>query len=112
VGKTVFIVTDRLGRGNAKLGAILMTNFVYTLARAEKKPDTIMLMNEGVRLVCAGSESLDDMALLAESGVAIKACGTCLDFLGLRERHKVGVVGDIVGAVDKLMADDEVVTIA
>lgn len=110
MGKTVFIVTDRIGRGNAKLGVILMTNFLYTLARSENKPERIMLMNEAVRMVCAGSECLDDMALLAESGVQIKACGTCLDFLGLRERHKVGEIGDIVGAVETLMTAD-VVTI-
>ena len=103
--KRILIATDKLGHGNAKLGAILMTNFIYTLARADEKPLAITLMNEGVRLACAGSECLEDMKLLAENGVAVKACGTCLDFLGLRERLEVGEIGDIKSAVDALLAD-------
>jgi selenium metabolism protein YedF len=111
MSKRVFIVTDRIGRGNDELGAVLMKNFLYSLARNEAKPKAVMLMNEGVRLACNGSASLDDLALLAENGVPIKACGTCLDFLGLADELAVGEVGTMPASVEALLGDD-VLTIA
>jgi len=111
MAKRVFIVTDKIGGGNDELGALLMKNFLYSLARNEEKPKAVMLMNEGVRLACNGSASIDDLKLLEESGVAVKACGTCLDFLGLKDELAVGSVGAMPDSVASLVADD-VLTIA
>jgi selenium metabolism protein YedF len=111
VGKRVFIVTDKIGRGNDELGSVLMKNFLYSLARNEDKPKAVMFMNEGVRLACNGSGSLDDLKLLEESGVPVKACGTCLDFLGIKDELAVGSVGVMPDSVAALIADD-VLTIA
>ena len=112
MAKRVFIVTDRIGRGDDELGRVLMKNFLYSLARNADRPRAVMLMNEGVRLACTGSDSLDDLALLAENGVAIKVCGTCLDFLGLKDGLLVGDVGTMPGSVAALIADPDVLTIA
>ena len=106
MSKRVFITTDTLGRGNDELGGVLMKSLLYTLARQEVPPKAVTLMNGGVRLACTGSGSLDDLALLAEKGVAVKACGTCLDFFGLKERLEVGEVGTMPDSVAALMADD------
>ena len=111
MAKRVFIVTDKIGRGNDELGALLMKNFLYSLARNENKPKAVMLMNEGVRLACTGSASIDDLKLLEQSGVAVKACGTCLDFLGVADELAVGGVGVMPDSVAALVADD-VLTIA
>jgi len=111
MSKRVFITTDRLGQGSDELGSVLMKNFLYPLARQEVPPAAVMLMNGGVRLACTGSTSLDDLALLAEKGVPVKACGTCLDYFGLGERLEVGDVGTMPDSVAALMADD-VLTIA
>jgi len=111
MAKRVFICTDSIGRGNDELGRVLMKNFLYSLARNDERPKAVMLMNEGVRLACNGSASLDDLALLAENGVAIKACGTCLDFLGLTSDLAVGDIGVMPDSVAALVADD-VLTIA
>ena len=107
----VLIVTDTIGRDNAELGAILMKNFVYSLARNAEAPKAVMFMNEGVRLACDGSPVLDDLRILAENGVPVKVCGTCLDFLGLKDALAVGEIGTMPGAVEALVADD-VLTIA
>jgi len=109
--KRVFITTDRIGHGNDELGTVLMKNFLYTLARNPEEPAAIMLMNGGVRLACKGSASLDDLRLLAEKGVPVKVCGTCLDFLGLKEQLAVGEVGAMVDSVAALIGND-VLTIA
>jgi selenium metabolism protein YedF len=112
MAKRVLILTDRIGRGDDELGRLLMRNFVYSLARDENKPVAVMMMNEGVRLACEGSEVLDDLRLLAENGVAIKACGTCLDFLELTEKRVVGEVSTMPAGVGAILGPDEIVTIA
>ena len=111
MAKRIFITTDKIGRDNAELGAILMKNFLYSVARNENAPKAIMLMNEGVRLACIGSTSLDDLRILAENGVPVKACGTCLDFLGLKDELAVGEVGTMPDSVAALLGDATVLTI-
>jgi len=111
MAKTFLILSDRVGGSNDELGALLMRNFLYSLARAEAKPARVMLMNEGVRLACTGSDSLDDLRLLVEAGVPVKACGTCLDYLSLKDDLAVGEVGAMAASVDVLAGDSEVVTI-
>lgn len=112
MAKRILITTDKIGRDNAELGSILMKNFLYSLARNEERPRAVMLMNEGVRLACNGSASLDDLRILREFGVAVKACGTCLDFLGLKDELAVGEVGAMPDSVAALVADPDILTIA
>lgn len=112
MAKRVLILSDRLGGGDDELGGILMKNFLYALARNAEAPLSVTLMNEGVRLACEGSDSLDDLRLLVESGVPVRACGTCLDFLHLKHRLAVGDVGSMPDAVAALLGEDGVLTIA
>lgn len=112
MGKRLLIVTDSIGRGNDELGRVLLKNFIYSVARNDEKPSCVMLMNEGVRLACEGSDSVDDLKLLHEYGVPIKVCGTCLDFLHLKDTLAVGEVGNMPDAVAGLLGSDDVVTVA
>jgi len=112
MAKRVLILTDRLGRGNEELGRVLMRSFCYSLAREEQRPSAVMLMNEGVRLACEGSEVLDDLRLLAENDVVVKACGTCLDFLGLKDSLAIGEEGKMGDSVAALLGSGDVVTIS
>lgn len=112
MGKVVFISTDRIGQGDEELGRKLAASFLYSLARTEPKPDAVLLMNSGVRLACEGSPALDDLRLLAEDGVAVKSCGTCLDYYGLKDALAVGEVGNMNDTAAAFMGADDVVTIA
>ena len=112
MGKRILVTTSSIGRGDMDLGYKLMRNFFHSLARAEAKPNAVMFGNEGVRLVCEGSEVLDDLMLLEEADVMIRACGTCLDDLGIADDVRVGGVGTMDEMVAGLLADDEIVTIA
>ena len=111
MSKRLLILTDRIGRGDDDLGRVLMKNFLYSVARNPEKPLAVMLMNEGVRMACDGSASLDDLRLLAEEGVPVKACGTCLDYLGLKESLAVGEVGTMPDSAAAILGPDEFVTI-
>ena len=111
MSKRILILSDTFGGGDAELGGVLMRNFLYSLARSESRPVAVMLANEGVRLVCEGSDVIDDLELMVEDGVTVKACGTCLDFLGLTDTQLVGGVGTMRESVAAMMADEQVVTI-
>lgn len=111
--KVVFIISDRIGgANNPELGSKLMRAFLYSLARnTAGRPSLVLFMNDGVRLACKGSESLDDLALLAEAGVGIRACGTCLDYLGLMDSLEVGEVGTMPDSVAALMDSSDSMTV-
>lgn len=111
MAKRVFILSERFGSGDDELGALLMRNFLYSLAREENTPVSVSFANGGVRLACEGSESLDDLNLLAEKGVAVRACGTCLDYFSLSEKLAVGEVGTMPATVAGMMSSDDAVVI-
>lgn len=112
MAKRFLVLSDRIGQGDEQLGRVLMKNFFYSLARTAEKPSAVMFMNSGVLLTCEGSPVIDDLGLLAEQGVAISACGTCLDYLGVKDSLAVGQMGAMPDSVAALAGDDVIVTIA
>ncbi|KAF0208214.1 MAG: selenium metabolism protein [Actinobacteria bacterium] len=111
MGKVVFVNSDRIGDGEAELGKKLMQAFFYSLARADATPSAVLFMNTGVHLTCEGSAALDDIKMLAAEGVAIKSCGTCLDYYGFTDALAVGEVGTMPDTVATFMAADSVVSV-
>lgn len=100
---TVFLLTqDTLGNGSSELGAVLMKSFLFTLVEKEPQPRTVMLINGAVRLAVKGSPVLEHMQNLADKGVTILACGTCLDYYGLKDELAVGAVTNMYTIVEEL----------
>ena len=71
------------------------------LTQLDELPATVLLYNGGVKLACAGSASLDDLKALAEAGVEIMSCGTCLNHYGLADQLGVGEVTNMYVIVEK-----------
>lgn len=109
--KVYWVLNDRLGEGDPELGKLLMKKFIYNLARADEAPAKIIFMNNGINLTTEGSEVLDDIKLLAEKGVAISTCGTCLDFHKMTDKLAVGVVGAMDGTVATTLDADDVIVL-
>lgn len=97
------VVIDSLtmGNGEKELGEVLMKGFIYTLTELEVLPKTILLYNEGVKLICEGSNSLDDLAKLQDKGVEIMACGVCINYYNLVDKIKVGSITNMYNIVSK-----------
>ena len=74
-----------MGRGDEKLGHILMRNFIHALGEVTPRPDKIIFINSGVKLVTGGSWVLEDLLDLEKDGVEILACGTCPGHYDLKE---------------------------
>jgi len=107
----IALSSDQMGRGDEELGAVLMRAFVYTLTQVEPRPRTVALYNTGVRLAIDGSPVLDDLTQLANSGVEILVCGTCLGHLGLKERLAVGVISNMYAIAEALLTAGNAITI-
>ncbi|MBU4275139.1 MAG: sulfurtransferase-like selenium metabolism protein YedF [Proteobacteria bacterium] len=107
----VFVRSDTLGRGDDKLGAGLMKNFLLTLKEMGPSLWRILFLNSGVKLCCQGSESLPALQELVDSGVSILVCGTCLDFYGLLDEKQVGETTNMLDIVTSLQVAGKVVTV-
>ncbi|MGD0822647.1 MAG: sulfurtransferase-like selenium metabolism protein YedF [Desulfomonilia bacterium] len=107
----VVIASDTMGRGEDVLGGVLMKSFLHTLTQAGAMPDTMILFNTGVKLAVKGSEVLDDLESLANAGVNILACGTCLNYFSLKENLAVGVVSNMYDISQTMLGAGRIVQI-
>lgn len=103
VGPTViFIGSDQMGNGDAKLGQILMKNFIFTLIEADVSPDAIYFVNSGVKLTVGGSDVLEPLEELANRGVEIASCGLCLEYFEAKDSLAVGRISNMLELVNTL----------
>ncbi len=101
---SLLITGQAVGTGNLELGRTLMRLFLQTLSELPVRPQRIMLMNEGVRLACRGSQVIEALKRLEEEGVEILVCGTCLDWLGLLDELEVGRVSNMYEIATALLS--------
>ncbi len=90
--KTLAFGCEFMGHGNDELGKVLMKGHLYALAHSEEKPELMIFFNSGAKLTCKGSASLEDIKELERAGVEILTCGTCLDYLDMKDDLAVGSV--------------------
>ena len=88
-----------------------MRGLMHTLGEVQPRPERIILFNTGVRLACAGSEVLDDLRALEAEGVEIWACGTCLNYLDLKDSLAVGCVSNMYDIAEALLGAGQVVNL-
>ena len=112
-GPLVLVVSSEyMGRGeHAELGTILIRGFFHTMGEVEPVPDTIIFFNSGVKLVVEGSPVLEDLEALAEGGVEILACGTCLSYYELTEKVAVGEISNFYTIAETMFGAGKVVNL-
>ncbi|MDD5189757.1 MAG: sulfurtransferase-like selenium metabolism protein YedF [Dehalococcoidales bacterium] len=101
--KVIFIQAEGLGRGDDRLGAMLMANYLRLLGESPQKPGMIILWNAGVKLACDGSALLEYLKKLQAQGVEILACTTCLEYFELKEKLAVGKPTTMVKSIEAMM---------
>ena len=99
--RVVVIPADVMGYGDDELGGVLIKAFVFALTQQDELPDCILFYNGGVKLTCEGSPVLEDLGKLANAGVEIFSCGTCLKHYGIEEKLAVGEVTNMYVIVEK-----------
>lgn len=109
--KTILITSEFLGRGDDELGATLMGSFLRKLCTAATLPKEIIFYNSAVKLLAEGSTVLDAIEMLAQKGVGITACGTCVNHYKLNKLIDPVQIGDMAGIIAELLTSKHIVTV-
>jgi len=111
-GIVMFIASDILGRGeNIEMGNLLMHSFLNTLGALNSKPESIIFMNNGVKLVTKDSLVVGELKQLESQGVEILACGTCLSRLNLTGKIAVGQISNMYTLADTLLKANKIISL-
>ncbi|MCJ7663491.1 MAG: sulfurtransferase-like selenium metabolism protein YedF [Desulfobacterales bacterium] len=112
IGPVVVVIpSDQMGRGEEELGHLLIRSFLHALTEVSSRPNKIIFFNTGVKLTVKGSEVLEDLQALENSGVEILTCGTCLDYFSLKVKIAVGQVSNMYTIAETMLAAARLVTI-
>jgi hypothetical protein len=91
---TVIIVnSDGMGAAEEALRYKLLGLYLTMLQENGLYPGAICFYAGGVKMVVEGSPVLDLLRSLEEKGIRLIICATCLQYYGLTEKVKVGIVG-------------------
>ncbi|MDI6796603.1 MAG: sulfurtransferase-like selenium metabolism protein YedF [Desulfatibacillaceae bacterium] len=107
----IFCPTDRIGFGDDELGRKLLISFIKTVN--EMGPDLwrLVLVNNGVKLATTGSPVLEDLQKLADSGISILVCGTCLTHFDLMDKKQVGQTTNMLDIITSMQLADKVISL-
>ena len=106
----VLVGTDRLGTGDDNLGKKLIASLLGTLKEMGRELWCLVLLNAGVKLAVAGSEVLASIQELAQDGVMVLVCGTCLNHFQLLEQKQVGETTNMLDIVTHMQLADKVIS--
>ncbi len=108
----LFLGSDIVGRGDDyQLGSLLMQKFLHTLSGLTSRPETIVLINTGVKLVTEDSLVVGELRQLESQGIEILACGTCLSRFQLTDKITVGRVSDMYTIANTLLKAERIISL-
>ena len=108
--KTLLLIigTDSLGK-DEDLGKKLIKGFFDTMKVYKQLPHTLFFLNAGVKLTTVNEETVGVLKEIADLGVEIYSCGTCLKHYDLESDLKVGNRGTTNHIVEGMQDFDKVV---
>lgn len=108
-GSVILITSACFGSGPEEFGSLLMKNFIHSLLETSTKPARMIFLNTGVFLTTEGSDVLESLAKLRDSGVEILSCGLCLDYFGRKEMLRVGGTTNMLVIAEELLNGERVI---
>ncbi|MDI6616874.1 MAG: sulfurtransferase-like selenium metabolism protein YedF, partial [Syntrophaceae bacterium] len=83
--------------------------FLHTLGEINPRPDAMIFFNGGVKLATDGSEVIEDLRALEKAGARILVCGTCLDFFGLKDKLRAGMISNMYDIAETMLSAGRIV---
>ncbi|PIE54829.1 MAG: sulfurtransferase-like selenium metabolism protein YedF [Dethiosulfovibrio peptidovorans] len=110
---TVLISRDVLGGTDRELGEVLIKGFLGSIHQVGSPliPNTLALMNEGVRLALKDSSAWESLQELQSKGCRILVCGTCVNHFGVSDQVQVGEISNMFDIAEALLEADKTLTI-
>ncbi|MCX5864474.1 MAG: sulfurtransferase-like selenium metabolism protein YedF [Deltaproteobacteria bacterium] len=109
-GLVIVVPADTMGRGSEALGGVLMRAYIKTIKHLSPLPAKIFFYNAGVKITATESDLIAPLRELADLGVEIYSCGTCLDFFNLKDTLLVGKSTNMFEIMDAMAQAHKVVS--
>ena len=112
--KAIVIIFKNNGMGltgEQPLQEKLTKTFLTLTQQNPNFPRAICFYTEGVKLACEGSPVLDELRALEARGVRLILCQTCLDYFGLKDKVRAGIVGGMGDIMAAMWQADSVLTV-
>lgn len=107
----ILVANAGLGQGDPVLSRRMIGVYFRTLAEMGQRPAAIAFYTAGVQLVVDDSPCLAELRALADAGLRLLACRSCLDYYGLIDRVAVGEVGNMAQIIELQAAAARVITV-
>jgi intracellular sulfur oxidation DsrE/DsrF family protein len=109
---TIILVTaNGMGNGPEALQQQLIAKYFELLGMQESLPAVICFYTDGVKLVAEDSPVLEKLHALENRGVRLIVCSTCLNYYGLTEKVKAGIVGGMGDILEAQMRAEKVISL-
>ena len=105
----VVLKSNLMGNGNNDLGELLMKGFITTLSSLDKLPLEIICYNSGVLLAQKETSTALSLKKLADLGVKVVLCGTCVDFYGIKDYLLLGELSNMYYIAERISSGLHVV---
>ena len=105
------VIHDGMGSADPELQRTLLRKYLLLLQENGQLPGAVCFYTSGVKMVIEGSPVLDVLHSLEERGVRLIVCKTCLDYFGVIEKVRAGVVGGMGDIIAAQMLADKVITL-
>lgn len=107
----VALSADTIGSNegsDAALGRVLMQGLLETLKAIEPMPTHLILYSRAVLLAVNGAATLPALQALAQRGIAILLCGTCVDHYEMKQAVRVGEIANMLKLLEIQLAAGKV----
>ena len=109
---TVVLVTNYgMGKADEKLQLMLLAKYFELMLQGGSLPSAVCFYTDGARLVCEGSPVIAQLRELETKQVRLIICSTCLDYFGLKDKVRVGIVGGMGDILEAQTKAEKVITI-
>jgi len=110
--RPVIVISNHgMGHAPAELGLKLVQTYLGLLDADDRLPTAVCLYGEGVKLATEGSPVLEELRSLADKGVRVVVCTTCLNFFGLMDSLQAGTAGSMKDLIELQWAVKKVITL-
>ncbi|MDR3576540.1 MAG: DsrE family protein [Anaerolineaceae bacterium] len=110
-GIVILVTNDGMGKADTTLQHKLLQTYLTLLNDHNMLPAAICFYTDGVKLVVDGSPVLDLLKALEAKNVRLIVCSTCLNYFGLVDKVKVGIVGGMTDILEAQWQAEKVITI-
>ena len=100
-----------MGSADVTLQQKLLNTYLGLLLENGSLPDAICFYTDGVKLVVEGSLLLERLTEIEKKGVRLIICSTCLNFYGLTDKVRVGIIGGMPDIIEVQAKADKVITL-